>query len=280
MKPLHFTKMHGIGNDFVIVDCRSAPLPLDPAAIRAMADRHTGVGFDQLLAIEPPRSPGAAFGYLIWNRDGSAAGQCGNGLRCVARWLAREGAIADSAVLDGPAGPVQVELRADGSIRADMGEPAFAPARVPLAVAHEADQYRLVLPAGEVAFGAVSMGNPHAVVEVAGVTMAAVASIGSAIEHAALFPAGANVGFAERVAEDHLRLRVWERGVGETRACGSGACAAMAVLRRRGRVGARVAVDLPGGRLVIEWAGPGHRLRMTGPAAFVFEGEYFPPDAT
>ncbi|HEV7490023.1 MAG TPA: diaminopimelate epimerase [Rhodanobacteraceae bacterium] len=273
---LRFSKMHGLGNDFVIVDCRDAPLPLDTAAIRRLGDRHFGVGFDQLLSIEPSRDAASAFAYGIWNTDGSRAGQCGNGVRCIARWLVRAGALSPtgSVRLQSPSGPVAIELLADGRVRADMGEPRFAPAAIPLKAEEEHDRYRIDVAGREVEVGAVSMGNPHAVVEVEKVADAAVEALGPQIEHADAFPERCNVGFVEVRSRSAIGLRVWERGVGETLACGSGACAAVAVLHRRGSVDADVAVALPGGDLEISWTGPGATLWMTGPAAFVFEGEW------
>lgn len=274
---LRFSKMHGLGNDFVIVDCRAAPLPLGTEAIRQLGDRHFGVGFDQLLTIEPARDPSCAFAYGIWNTDGTRSGQCGNGLRCVARWLARDGAIGLGMTrLESPSGPVAVELLADGGVRADMGEPRFEPADIPLLSKQSGaqDEYTIDVAGMPLRVGAVSMGNPHAVLEVEDSTLAPVEDLGSRIETAAAFPQGCNVGFAEVLARDAIRLRVWERGVGETLACGSGACAAVAVLRRRAKLDAVVRVELPGGALLIEWQGPGHPVWMSGPATFVFEGEY------
>ena len=280
---LRFSKMHGLGNDFVIVDCRARPLPLDADAIRRLGDRHVGVGFDQLLTIEPARDASCAFAYGIWNTDGSRARQCGNGVRCVARWLVRDGAFAAtaSARLESPSGAVAVECLADGRVRADMGQPRFAPEDIPIR-AHalkrrardESDGYVIDVAGRDVAIGAVSMGNPHALVEVDDVDAAQVCVLGPEIEHAAAFPEGCNVGFAELRSRAAIRLRVWERGVGETLACGSGACAAVAVLHRRGLVDDEVTVSLPGGALEIRWSGPGTTLWMTGPAAFVFEGEW------
>ena len=274
---MRFTKMHGLGNDFVIVDCRAAPLPLHTEAIRLLGDRHFGVGFDQLLTIEPARDPSCAFAYGIWNTDGTPSGQCGNGLRCVSRWLAREGAIGlGSTRLQSPSGPVAVELLADGDVRADMGEPRFAPVDIPLMAepSDAQDEYTIDVGGMPLRVGAVSMGNPHAVLEVEDVDRAPVAELGARIEASAAFPQGCNVGFAEMLARDAIRLRVWERGVGETLACGSGACAAVAVLCRRAKLDAVVRVELPGGALAIEWQGPGHPVWMSGPATFVFEGEF------
>jgi diaminopimelate epimerase len=267
--------MHGIGNDFVVIDCRAHPLRLDAAAIARLGDRHVGVGFDQLLTIEPSPDPTCAFRYGIYNRDGSEAGQCGNGVRCVAAWLRRAGALdAGQTRLLSPSGPVAVEILADGRVRVGMGVPAFDPAAVPLRESTAAPLYAREIGGDRIEFGAVSMGNPHAVIEVAAVEQAAVAQWGPALETHADFPDRANVGFAEVVAPDEIRLRVWERGVGETRACGSGACAAVVVLTQRGRTRGDVRVNLPGGRLDISWAGPGQPVWMTGPAAFVFDGNY------
>ncbi len=277
---LRFSKMHGIGNDFVVVDCRERPLALTESAIRRLGDRHFGVGFDQLLTIEPARDASCAFAYGIWNRDGSSAGQCGNGVRAVARWLARAGVLAPGgrARLESPSGPVAVELLDDGRVRAELGEPRFEADAIPLAVdaatayAQRAS-YAIDVAGREVEIGAASFGNPHALVEVDDVDAAPVAVLGPQIEHAAAFPQGCNVGFAEIVAPDAIRLRVWERGVGETLACGSGACAAVAVLRRRAKLAPVVRVALPGGELEIRWDGPGRAVSMCGPAEFVFDGE-------
>jgi diaminopimelate epimerase len=271
--PLRFTKMHGIGNDFVVLDCRAAPMPLDGAAIRRLGHRRFGVGFDQLLSIEPANDGASAFAYGIWNSDGSTASQCGNGVRCVAAWLAREGALSAGLVsLRSPSGPVRVERLADGRIRVDMGEPQFDPARLPFVTQRMAERYRIDLMGRTIEFGAVSMGNPHALIEVDDIDAAPVDVLGPQLEHAAEFPQRCNVGFAELRSRSAIGLRVWERGVGETLACGSAACAAVAILRQRDCVDECVDVELPGGRLQIHWQGPGHSLWKTGPAAFSFEG--------
>ncbi|TCO43039.1 diaminopimelate epimerase [Dokdonella fugitiva] len=278
--PLRFSKMHGIGNDFVVVDARAAPFTLDAAAIRRLGDRHFGVGFDQLLTIEPARDPSCSFAYGIWNTDGTRAGQCGNGVRCVAAWLARAGELGPGMTrLESPSGPVAVELCDDGSVRVDMGEPRFAPAEIPLVADAQGDMYAIDVAGRSVELGAVSMGNPHALVEVDDVAAAPVAVLGPQVEYAPAFPQRCNVGFAEIVSRGAIRLRVWERGVGETLACGSGACAAVAVLRRRAKVDAMVRVALPGGELEVRWDGPGHPVWMRGPAAFVFDGEIAPATA-
>jgi len=271
---LRFTKMHGAGNDFVIVDCRRAPLALDAAQIARLGDRHFGVGFDQLLTIEPARDPSCAFAYGIYNSDGSLARQCGNGVRCVAAWLHRAGAIgAGELLLQSPSGPVSVTVGEDGRVRAGMGQARFAPQDIPLRLP-QSDPYRLSANGSEVEFGAVSMGNPHAVIEVADVATAPVETLGAALSLDGHFPQGCNVGFVQIVDRARVRLRVWERGAGATLACGTGACAAVAVLGRRGKVDADVAVELPGGTLQIRWTGVDAAVTMAGPAQFVFEGEY------
>lgn len=271
---LRFTKMHGAGNDFVVLDLRGDLSPPDAALCRALADRHTGVGCDQILTVEMPRAPGALARYRIWNADGSASQQCGNGARCVAAWLVREGAAEGDFVLESPAG-LHAVTRAGSDYRIAMGVPDFAPVRIPMA-GIESAQPLYMLPVedvGEIAFGAVSMGNPHAVIEVDDVDVAEVARIGGALQASPWFPESVNVGFAQVLAPERIRLRVFERGVGETLACGSGACAAVAVLARRGRIARSVEVALPGGSLQIDWPIDDATLSMAGPATFVFEGE-------
>ena len=274
---MRFTKMHGAGNDFVVLDLRDGCAPPDPAACARIADRHMGVGCDQLLTVEAPRSTGAVASYRIWNADGSTAQQCGNGARCIAAWLVRDGAApaTGSFAIDSPAGTHAVARDARGGFVIDMGAPQFAPQAVPLHGWRDAqDEYALDVDGIVVRFGALSMGNPHAVVEAADVATAPVAALGPALQANAAFPQSVNVGFAEVVARDHVRLRVFERGAGETLACGSGACAAVASLARRGRVDADrdIAVELPGGILRIRYDQDDGRIRMGGPTAFVFEG--------
>lgn len=273
---LRFTKMHGIGNDFVVLDARTGASPPDAARVRALADRHTGIGFDQLLILEPARTPSSAAAYAIRNADGSPAEQCGNGVRCLGAWLHRDGAIAigDAASLDGPSGTVALRLIDATTVAVGMGEPAFEPARMPFDAPAAALTTPLAVEGECVDITAVSMGNPHAVLEVTDVTAPRVNRLGPLITAHPRFPKGANAGFAEVLDAGHVRLRVHERGAGWTRACGTGACAAVAALHRRGRVGDAVRVDLPGGTLQIEWPGSGHALWMTGPATFVFEGEW------
>lgn len=273
---LRFSKMHGIGNDFVVLDCRDTPFALTTAQIRALADRHTGVGFDQLLSVEPPRDPTCAFYYGIWNADGSPSGQCGNGVRCVAAWLYRAGALqaGRDVRVESPSGPVTVRVLDASTVTVEMGEPLFEPTRIPFVADAVADIYELGLPDGGIRIGAVSMGNPHAVVVTQDVHDPQLEQLGPALSAHPRFAEGANAGFVQVIDRSRLKLRVHERGAGWTLACGTGACAAMAVLHQRGEVDNQVSVSLPGGELLIDWRGPGHTLWMTGPAAFAFEGEW------
>ncbi|MDE2496617.1 MAG: diaminopimelate epimerase [Xanthomonadaceae bacterium] len=272
---LRFTKMHGLGNDFVVLDARTSPLPRD-APIRAMADRHTGIGFDQLLIIEPARDPACVVAYSIRNADGSFAEQCGNGARCIGAWLHRAGAIAVGTMvkLQSPAGVIGMRLDDASTVAVEMGEPIFEPARIPFDAPSVADSYPLEVDGAHVEIAALSMGNPHAVLEVTDAGDPRVDALGPRITTHPRFPRGVNAGFVQIIDAHHIKLRVHERGAGWTLACGSGACAAVAALRNRGRVGDDVRVELPGGALSIAWKGPGHALWMTGPATFAFDGEW------
>lgn len=274
MSPLPFTKMHALGNDFVVIRAPAgAPLPA-PTRIRALADRRTGIGFDQLLWLEPARDPAAAVYYRIFNTDGSEAEQCGNGARCIASLVA--GGKPGDLLLESPAGRVAARVLPDGQVSIDMGEPEFRPARVPFIADQQQPRYALEAAGEQVQAGVVSMGNPHAVLLVDDVDSAPVARLGPLLERHGRFPNRANIGFLEVADRRHVRLRVFERGVGETRACGTGACAAVAVGRSLGLLDEEVEVSLPGGRLGIHWPGPGHTLRMTGEAITVFQGTIEP----
>jgi diaminopimelate epimerase len=267
-----FTKMHGLGNDFLVFDVKDVDALPDRAFLQTLADRHLGVGFDQALAILPPRRAGAAAEYRIYNADGGEVEQCGNGARCVAALVAaRQGRVGELFELDSPPGPVQARVGADGLVALSMGVPDFSPVSIAFDAAEAADLYELDLADATVTVSAVSMGNPHAVLWVDSIESAAVRTLGPRIETHPRFARRTNVGFAEIVSRSHVRLRVWERGVGETRACGTGACAAMAAGRQLGRLDDSVLIDLPGGRLRIDWPGPGAPLWMTGPAVRVFE---------
>lgn len=270
-----FAKLHGIGNDFVLIDRRRDAVALDPDLVGRIADRHRGVGFDQLLTLEAPISRGAHAAYRIYNADGSSAQQCGNGVRCLVAWLARAGEIGVGPVrLDSPAGPIDCELLSDGQVRAAMGVPRFAPADLPFLAPAAAERYALALAGERVEFLIASLGNPHLVIETDSVNNAPVRRLGPALESHPAFPERVNVGFAEVQDRHRIALRVFERGAGETLACGSGACAAAACLIRAGRMDSPVAVALPGGMLRIDWGGEGEALGMTGPASFVFEGRW------
>lgn len=272
---LKFSKMHGAGNDFVVIDLRDGTPPPDARLAEQLADRHFGIGCDQILTIEAPRSPQAVASYRIWNSDGSPSQQCGNGARCVAAWLVRDGAAnGDRFRVDSPLATHDVATLDGGRYSIAMGVPQFEPAQIPLAGFTAADHYTLRLDGESVEFGAVSMGNPHAVVEVADIDLAPVLMLGPALQASGAFPQSANIGFAQVVSRDRLRLRVYERGVGETLACGSGACAAAAVLMRRGVIDRQVSITLPGGDLQISWPDDAAEVIMSGPAAFVFEGEW------
>ncbi|MDQ2971403.1 MAG: diaminopimelate epimerase [Rhodanobacteraceae bacterium] len=274
--PLRFTKMHGLGNDFVVLDARVTPLELTVARVRALADRRTGIGFDQLLILEPSRDPSCDAAYSIRNADGGDAQQCGNGVRCLAAWLHRDGALpGDTARLQGPDGVVDARLLDDGRVAVDMGEPIFEPARIPFDAQSQALSHALDVDGECVTLSIVSMGNPHAVVVVDDIDNATVDRLGPLITAHPRFPNGANAGFAQVLDARTVRLRVHERGAGWTRACGSGACAAVAALHKLGRVGERVRVELSGGALEIDWVGPERALWMTGQATFVYDGELF-----
>jgi diaminopimelate epimerase len=277
-RSLRFTKMHGAGNDFVVVDLRHGQPAPDASLCRALADRHNGVGCDQILTIEAPRTAGAVASYRIWNADGSQAQQCGNGARCVAAWVVRDGTATGSRFeLDSPAGTHVVDKLPEGRYRIAMGIPDFEPARVPLAGQGEArDTYDVVADGETLHIGVASMGNPHALIEVDDVATARVGVQGPSLQRSGAFPESVNVGFAQVQSRSRIRLRVYERGVGETLACGSGACAAAAILMRRGRVDRDITVVLPGGELQVAWPDPAGPITMAGPAAFVFEGEWLP----
>jgi diaminopimelate epimerase len=271
---LAFTKMHGLGNDFIVFEARAATALPSPGTLRRLADRRTGIGFDQALVLEPPRRAGSDVYYRIFNADGSEVEQCGNGARCIARLVAsRRGEVDRPLQLDSPGGIVQARLRPDGLVAVAMGVPDFAPASLPFDAPSAAEFYHLDTEAGPVEFSAVSIGNPHAVIRVRNVQEAPVDSVGPAVENHRRFPRRVNVGFLEIVTPDHVRLRVFERGVGETQACGTGACAAVAVGRRHGPLAEEVNVDVPGGRLIVRWPGPGEPIWLTGPAETAFEGQ-------
>jgi diaminopimelate epimerase len=270
---LPFVKMHGLGNDFLVFDLAAGGAAPDSAVLRRLADRHKGIGFDQALALSPGRTPGALAAYRVFNADGEEVEQCGNGARCVAALVARRlGRERGEIVLDSSAGPVRARLETGGRVAVAMGVPSFDPAAVPFLTDEPGPTYALEVPGGPVEICVVSIGNPHAVLLVPDVASAPVDSLGQTVENHPRFPRRCNVGFMEIVAPGHILLRVHERGVGETLACGTGACAAVAVGRRLGRLAATVQVDLPGGRLDVAWPGDGAEIWLEGPTATVFEG--------
>ena len=291
---LQFEKMHGAGNDFMVVRWpRGVALP-DKSTVRQWADRRMGVGFDQLLLVRSSEEPGVAAFYQVFNADGAEVQQCGNGVRCIARYLMPEG-TRETLLLGSRAGTVEARFESGGEVSVNLGEPDFSPAALPFrappttrpgeaatvrqatrasraAGARQALRYRLDLNAGTVEFGAVSMGNPHAVIPVDSLEAAPVGIIGPQLQSHPSFPEGVNVGFVEFRNSASIRLRVYERGAGETAACGTGAAAAAAVGRRWGELGETVRVEVTGGVLRTAWAGPGHPVWLSGPAVRVFEG--------
>lgn len=273
MASLTFFKMHGLGNDFMVFDAIHQDVNLSAAQIRAWANRYTGVGFDQLLLVESPQQAGVDFRYRIFNADGSEVAQCGNGARCFARFVREQGlSNKDELVVETASGIIKLYHEANG-VRVNMGAPRFEPEDLPLTLIC-APHYLLSLGEDVVTFYAVSMGNPHAVIEVDDIDNAKVASIGAALQaRSDIFPESVNVGFVQIINRDEVRLRVYERGSGETQACGTGASAAMAALRSADLVNEQVRVRLLGGELMIRWSGAENEpLWMTGPAETVFKG--------
>jgi len=270
---LEFTKMHGLGNDFVVLDGVSAAVRVDTALLRFLGDRHRGVGCDQILLVEPAGEAGD-FTYRIFNGDGGEVEQCGNGARCVARFVRDRGlSDADRITFSTLGGLIHTRFLADGRVAVDMGVPRFEPADIPFEAPARAETYPLDAGGETHEIGAASMGNPHAVLRVDDLVAAPVRELGPVIQHHERFPRRANVGFMRVIDRERIALRVWERGAGETAACGTGACAAVAVGRLRGWLDERVVVALPGGELVIDWAGADNPLWMTGTAETAFHGE-------
>jgi len=271
---LSFTKMHGLGNDFVVVDASRTPVELSPAQVRLLADRHFGVGCDQVLLVEPPTQADVDFRYRIFNADGGEVEQCGNGARCFVRFVHDKGLTDKREIrVETRSGIIVLRLNDNGLVTVDMGAPVFDPARIPFVTGSDAIVQALEVDGQTLAITALSMGNPHAVQVVADVDAAPVTTLGAKIESHPAFPARVNAGFVEVVDTHHVRLRVFERGAGETLACGTGACAAAVAVILRGLAASPVRVDTRGGRLGIAWAGDGEPVMMSGPAVAVFEGE-------
>lgn len=271
---LKFTKMQGLGNDFVVLDGTASRIALSRRQLRFIADRHFGVGCDQILQVELPRDPATDFYYRIFNADGGEVEQCGNGARCFVRYVRDKGLTSKAEIRVGTLGGVIApRLEPDGQVTADMGIPVFDPAAIPFDAAKRALTYLLEIDGKDLEISALSIGNPHAVQVVADVETAPVASQGARIECHPRFPQRVNAGYMQVLDRVHVRLRVYERGAGETLACGTGACAAVVAGITRGMLDRRVTVTTRGGDLVISWAGEGKPVMMTGPAVTVFEGE-------
>ncbi|MFQ5636070.1 MAG: diaminopimelate epimerase [Gammaproteobacteria bacterium] len=268
-----FTKMHGLGNDFVVVEADGRDLP-DPVTVRRLADRRTGIGFDQLLWLDPANAADVQICYRIFNADGTEAEQCGNGARCIARFLARgaDDGCRHEFRLRHPGGISRAVVEPGGTVSVELGVPNFDPAAVPFVADRERSTYLIDVDGESVAAGVVSIGNPHAVIEVDAVDAAPLERLGPLLERHESFPNRANIGFMQVVEAERIRLRVFERGAGETRACGSGACAAVVVGHRNGRLADNVVVGLPGGTVEVRWEGPGSSVWLTGEAVTVFEG--------
>ena len=270
---IHFTKMHGLGNDFVVIDGISQTVLVDPAHIRQLADRRLGIGCDQVLLVEAAQQADADFRYRIFNADGGEVEQCGNGARCFARFVRDRGLTdKDDLCVETLAGLLRLRLQPDGQVGVDMGQPRLEPRDIPFFADERAARYLIAADGLDLEVGAVSMGNPHVVLPVEDVAQAPVAHLGPLLERHGRFPKRTNVEFMEIVAPDHIRLRIYERGAGETLACGSGACAAVVAGRLWGQLWPTVRVELPGGELRIHWAGEGESVTMIGPATTVFEG--------
>ena len=271
---LYFSKMHGLGNDFMVVDGVTQKVYFTPEIIRRLADRHFGIGFDQLLLVEPPYDPEQDFHYRIYNADGSEVQQCGNGARCFARFVRLKGLTnRDRIAVSTMSGRIVLQLEPDNQVTVNMGVPEFEPAKVPFRAQKAEKTYLLRVEEQTVMCGVVSMGNPHCVLDVESVKTAPVESLGPLLESFDRFPERVNVGFMEVVSASEIHLRVYERGTGETLACGTGACAAAVIGMSQGKLSERVRVHLPGGSLQIAWKGPGTPVYMTGPAEHVFDGE-------
>lgn len=269
---IKFTKMHGLGNDFVVIDAVNQTLELSADTIKQWADRHRGIGFDQLLLVR--RAEGDAdFRYVIYNADGSEVSQCGNGARCFALFVRQKGLTNKSIIrVETGAGELTLTVNEQDNVVVNMGQPIFLPAKIPLVSEHEQPLYNVTIDDQEVSFSALSMGNPHAVIQVTNAETGYINRVGKALESHALFPERANIGFSEVIGRSSLKLRVYERGAGETQACGSGACAAVVAAIELGQVVSPVDVTLLGGHLTVSWEGRGSPVMMSGPATLVFDG--------
>jgi len=273
---VRFTKMHGLGNDFVVLDLVTQRIKLNPNIVRKLGDRNFGVGFDQLLIVEPPTTPDVDFRYRIYNSDGSEVENCGNGARCFAKFVRDKRLTGkDEIAVETANGRAVLKIREDRQVEVDMGAPRLNPADVPFEAAAAAATYPIEVDGETYEISAVSMGNPHGVLVVDDVDTAPVEVLGPQLEPHARFPQKANIGFMQIVSRSEIRLRVYERGAGETKACGTGACAAVVAGIQRGLLDSTVKAQLTGGELEISWAGGDAPVIMTGPATTVFEGQIF-----
>ncbi len=273
---VRFTKMHGLGNDFMVLDLVTQRVKLNPKIVRKLGDRNFGVGFDQLLIVEPPSSPDIDFRYRIYNSDGSEVENCGNGARCFAKFVRDKRLTGkDEITVETANGKALLKIREDRQVEVDMGAPVLKPADIPFQANAEAVIYPITAAGQTQEISTVSMGNPHGVLVVDDVDTAPVETLGPILEKHERFPAKANIGFMQIVARNEIRLRVFERGAGETKACGTGACAAVVAGILRGLLDETVKVHLPGGELEIQWAGGDAPVIMTGPATTVYEGQIF-----
>ena len=271
---LRFTKMHGLGNDFMVVDLISQRVHLSSEQIRYLGNRNTGVGFDQLLLVETPQSPDVDFRYRIFNSNGTEVEHCGNGARCFAKFVHDQRLTGKRDIsVQTSNGRIMLKVRDDHAVEVDMGEPVLQPDQVPFKATTQAPSYSLEQDGHNYTLGVVSMGNPHAVLVVDDVASAPVFELGSKLEQHPRFPNKANIGFMQIIDRNTIKLRVFERGVGETKACGTGACAAVVVGQQQGLLDTNVTTQLTGGNLAIRWQGPGHHLFMDGPATHVYEGQ-------
>lgn len=270
---MQFSKMHGLGNDFMVVDAVTQNIYFSPEIVRYLSDRHCGVGFDQLLVVEPPYDPYIDFHYRIFNADGSEVTQCGNGARCFAHFVRMKNLTNKRDInVSTRTGSMILSVTKDNRVRVNMGEPIFDPQQIPFHAARIETTYIMHTTKQTVLCGVVSIGNPHCIITVQSVEIAQVTTLGPVLESHERFPEGANIGFMQVINRGHIRLRVYERAVGETQACGSSACAAVAVGIQQGLLAEKVQVNLPGGRLSISWRGIGHPLYMTGPAIHIYDG--------
>lgn len=271
---LHFTKMHGLGNDFMVIDLVTQHAHITSKQVKLWGDRHTGVGFDQLLLVEPPSKPDVDFSYRIFNADGSEVEQCGNGARCFAMFVRQKRLIAKKhIVVETSSGIIELYILPDQQVRVNMGKARFNPQEIPFLAEQQANTYPLTVAEQTIEISAVSMGNPHAVIRTENLNAAPVQTLGPKIELHPQFPNRVNVGFIEMTDRHHAKLRVWERGAGETQACGTGACAAAVTAIQNGWMESPVHLQLLGGKLTIEWAGGNNAVFMTGNAVSVYEGK-------